>query len=141
MFKFLIPLALLFTSCSAEDWKIHRIVKLKKDKIEKILVRSESYEKLLTFRWTLYHNKWLVFFVSFNGFVQQHLLALNNYNQSIRIDLLTRGRTRLPPPMMLIKFKKFDFIKNRAHFELLMRDKDDKIELKFLNKRVGVEEP
>lgn len=139
MYKFLIILALLFISSDAEDWKLDRIVKLKKDKIEKILVKSKGYEKLLTFRWTLYHNKWLVFFVSLDGFIQQHLLSLNSNNQSIRLNLLTKGRTRLLPPMMLIKFKKFDFIKKRAHFELLMRDKDEKIELKFLNKDVGVD--
>ena len=106
---------------------------LKKDETKKILVKYASSEKLLTFRWTLYKNDALVVFSSYDQIVSQHLLYLNHTNQSLRVELVSRGAHDFVVPYMLIKFDDFDFAKHEAKISLWLYDKRHEIYLKYLN--------
>ncbi|SFV51392.1 hypothetical protein MNB_SM-7-307 [hydrothermal vent metagenome] len=106
---------------------------LKKDEIKKILVKYASSEKLLTFRWTLYKNDALVVFSSYDQIVSQHLLYLNHTNQSLRIELVSRGAYEYITPYLLIRFDEFDFGKDRAKISLWLYDKRHEVYLKYLN--------
>ena len=106
---------------------------LKKDETKKILVKYASSEKLLTFRWTLYKNDALVVFSSYDQIVSQHLLYLNHTNQSVRVELVSRGAHDFVVPYMLIKFDDFDFARHEAKISLWLYDKRHEIYLKYLN--------
>ena len=108
--------------------------RLKKDETKKILVKYDSSEKLLTFRWTLYKNDALVVFSSFDQIVSQHLLYKNHTNQNIRLELISRGAHEYVEPYMLIKFDDFDFAKHEAKISLWLYDKRHQIYLKYLDK-------
>jgi len=106
--------------------------KLTKDKTAKILVKYDSSQKLLSFRWTLYKNDGLVVFSSYDRIVSQHILYLNHKNQSIRIKLKSRVPSNRVAPYLLIKFDRFDFEKQKAVFSLWITDKKKEILLKYL---------
>ena len=105
---------------------------LKKDSQKKILVKYDKYEKLFKFRWTLYINEGLVVFHSYDKEVAQNILYLNHKNQSFRVELKPRGANHYEVPYFLVKFKEFDYIKNRAVFELFLSDREEEIKLKYL---------
>ena len=130
--KLLLPLLLcgaLFANelIKVKEWH------LKKDETKKILVKYASSEKLLTFRWTLYKNDALVVFSSYDQMVSQHLLYLNHPNQSLRVELTSRGAHDFVVPYMLIKFDDFDFARHEAKISLWLYDKRHEIYLKYLN--------
>ena len=105
---------------------------LKKDETKKILVKYASSEKILIFRRTLYKNDALVVFSSYDQIVSQHLLYKNHANQSIRVELVSRGAYDFVAPYMLIKFDDFDFAKHEAKFSLWLYDKRHEVYLKYL---------
>jgi len=108
-------------------------ISLKKDEQKKILVKYASYERLFTFRWTLYINDGLVVFHSYDRSVAQNVLSLNTTNQSFRVELKPRGADAFRVPYLLVKFKKFDYKKNEALFEVLLWDDKSQIKLEYLN--------
>ena len=123
---------LLSTLLFANNLKKVKEYSLKKDETKKILVKYASSEKILTFRWTLYKNDALVVFSSYDQMVSQHLLYKNHTNQSIRVELTSRGAHEYIVPYMLIKFDDFDFAKHEAKFSLWLYDKRKKVLLKYL---------
>jgi hypothetical protein len=127
-----ILLTLTFSFINASDIKKIKEIALKKDEQKKILVKYGSFKKLFTFRWTLFKNGGLVIFRSYNNIVAQNILYLRHQNQSFRLELKSRGVDSYDVPYMLIKFKKFDFEKKTAEFELFLSDKDSQIVLKYL---------
>jgi hypothetical protein len=108
-------------------------VSLKKDQTKKILVKYTSVEKLLKFRWTLYHNEALVLLSSYDRIPSQHILRLNYKNQSLRITLKPSGGDEFNPPYLIIKFLDFDFKKKEAKFSISISDNKQEIYLKYLN--------
>ncbi len=124
--------SLLVTSLFANDLRKVKEYNLKKDETKKILVKYDSSEKVLTFRWTLYKNDALVVFSSYDQIVSQHMLYKNHTNQSIRVELTSRGAHEYLVPYMLIKFDDFDFAKHKAKISLWLYDKRQKILLKYL---------
>jgi len=109
-------------------------IALKKDEQIKILVKYTSQEKLFKFRWTLYKNNGLVILKSYNHFVSQNILYTRHANASMRVELKPRGADFYNVPYLLIKFKKFDFIQNKAIFEFYLSDDRGQIKLKYLKK-------
>jgi len=108
---------------------------LQKDEQKKILVKYASSEKLLAFRWTLYKNDVLVLFSSYDQIVSQHMLQLNYTNQSVRIELKSRGAYERVVPYILIQFNKFDFEKYRAKISIWLYDKHHEVLLRYLKKQ------
>jgi len=111
--------------------EIKRIT-LKKDEQKKILVKYGEVEKLFKFRWTLYVNKGLVILRSYDRVVAQNVLYTRHKNQSFRQELKTRGADNYTVPYILVMFKEFNYDKNEALFDLMISDKKEQIELKYL---------
>lgn len=118
----------------ANDFKDIKKITLKKDEQKKILVKYDIYKKLFKFRWTLYRNGGLVIHRNYDSVVGQNILYLRHQNQSFRFDLKPRGGDAYSVPYILVKFKKFDFKKHEALFELFLFDTRDQIELEYLKK-------
>jgi len=130
--KFLVTLVLYSSLLFATDLLKVKEYKLTKDKTVKILVKYDLFQKLLSFRWTLYKNDGLVVFSSYDRIVSQHILYLNHKNQSIRVQLKSRTSSNRVAPYLLIKFDKFDFEKQQAVISLWITDKKKEIFLKYL---------
>lgn len=123
--------ALISISILNADWREIKEIRLKKDATQQIVVRYDDVPRLLTFRWTLYTNGNLVVHRSFDDFVAQNVLSENYKNQSFRIQFTPRGKKYGAMSYVLIRFKEFDFEKNEAVFELLLRDDEKKTVLKY----------
>jgi hypothetical protein len=111
------------------DYRDVQKVSLKKDLQKKILVKYAQYERLFKFRWTLYINGGLVVFHSYDKRVAQNILRLNHTNQSFRVALKPRGLDHYNVPYLLVTFKKFDYEKNEALFELYLWGEKMQIQL------------
>lgn len=133
MYGRLFLLVLLLWGMARADYRHVRELRLKKDEVEKVMIIKEGSERLLTFRWTLYHNGGLVIHRSFDGFNSQNVLRLNHTNQSIRIEVDMSGRSPKAFSFIVIKFKAFDFERREAVFDLMLRDDDEKVLLEYLD--------
>lgn len=116
----------------AIEYKDIREISLKKDVQKKILVKYDAGVRVFKFRWTLYVNEGLVVFHSYDKIVSQHILYLNHINQSFILYLQEPGTSLHVRPYVLVKFKKFDFKKNIATFELFLYDKSSKVQMQYL---------
>ncbi len=96
-------------------------ISLQKDEQKVFLVKYENKERKFTFRWTLYANEGLVTLSSYDTIVSQHMMFLNNTNQTFKV-ILKRGSRIYERVYLLVKFKKFDTKENRAIFELFLSD-------------------
>ena len=130
--KILILVLFVSISVFANDFRDIKKISLKKDEQTKILVKYDSIEKLFKFRWTLYANGGLVIHRSYDKIVAQNILFLRHKNQSFRLELKPRGADFYNVPYVLIKFKKFDYEKNEANFELFLSDEKSQIDLQYL---------
>jgi len=119
----------------ADEFRDVKKISLKKDVQKKILVKYDAYERLLTFRWTLYANGGLVVFRSYDKIVGQNVLYLGNKNSGFRQLLKSKGADHYRVPYLLVKFKAFNYEKNEAEFELLLSDNKMQVELEELTKR------
>jgi hypothetical protein len=126
--------SLLNVSLSAQMYRVHYLIELKKDKTEKILVKYGFVTKLLKFRWTLYSNNRLVLFRSYDEEVAQYIMSKNINQDAIRLYLTNKAIGYDVLPYIILKFKKFDYITRKAVFDLLLFDKTKMISLKFLSK-------
>ena len=129
-----ILLALSFSVVDANELRKVKEITLKKDEQKKILVKYDSFKKLFKFSWTLYKNRGLVVFRSFDKVVSQNVLYLRHQNQSFRFVLKSSGVDSYNLPYMLVKFKEFNDEKQTADFELFLSDKDSEIVLEYLKK-------
>ena len=107
-------------------------ISLKKDEQSRVIVKYDSKEKLFKFRWTLYKNGGLVIHRSYDRAVSQNILYLRNRNQSFRVELKPRGADFYNVPYILVKFKKFDYEKNEAIFEIYLSDDKKQMILEYL---------
>ena len=108
-------------------------IPLKKDEVKKILVKYDGYEKLFKFRWTLFTNDTLTVLKSYDLIVSQIVLYDDLKCRSFRFYLKPKGASNYNVPYFLVKFKKFDFKKNKAIFELYIFDREMEINLEYLN--------
>ncbi len=130
--KFFLLFCIFLHVSFADLWRDSKSISLKKDKVEKILVKSNGSRRLLEFRWTLYANDNLVVLRSFDDIVYQNTLKLNHKNQSFRIELLAHNAYKVQVPFILVKFIEFDYKKNEAKFDIFLQDDDEEIILKYL---------
>ena len=107
-------------------------ISLKKDEQSRVIVKYDSKEKLFKFRWTLYKNGGLVIHRSYDRAVSQNILYLRNRNQSFRVELKPRGADFYNVPYILVKFKKFDYEKREAIFEIYLSDDKNQMILEYL---------
>jgi len=132
-FYAVILLGLLFNVTFADNFVFIKKFSLKKDMQKKILVKYGDKKKLFKFRWTLYKNDGLIILRSYDKIVAQNILYLNHINQSFTVQLMPSGIDYNVPSLM-IKFKKFDFKKNRAFFDIYLSDDKLQLTLKYLKK-------
>lgn len=133
----LICVALLWwcADAMAAGWKENKEFTLRKDQNVKVLVKSEGQERLLTFRWTLYTDKALIVHESFDRIVGQHVLYASYSNRSFLKKLLPAKRSDKDIPYVTVVFKKFDDGNKTAQMELLLFDKENRVELEFLTEK------
>jgi len=110
-------------------------IKLKKDETQAIYVKYDVYTRLVKFRWTLYKNEGLIVFHSYDKRVAQTILYLNTVNQSFKIFLKAKGADAYEVPYLLVMFKKFDFKEHKAEFEVYISDKNNQIELEYIDNK------
>ncbi len=96
---------------------------LGKDQQMVIVVTDKDEEKLLIFRWTLFHNKGLVTLLNYNGEPSQHLLYKRYQQNSIKVKLaLRQNESSRQHPYLLINFLGYNYENKRADFEILHKD-------------------
>jgi len=126
--------ALLVVGSASAAFRQSSEIRLKKDAIEKILVKRDGSQHLLQFRWTLYQNGGLVLLRAYDGFNAQNVLRLNHKNQSVRVEIDMRGSDPKAFTYIVIKFKAFEASRQEAVFDLLLRDDAERVELKYLER-------
>ncbi len=132
--KSLLLLCLSLHVSSALEWKTVKSISLGKDKLERLLVKSDGSLRLLEFRWSLYKNGNLVVLGSFDDIVYQHILKLNHTNQSFRIDLLNQTAHKIKVPYILVKFTDFDYKNSKSKFDIFLQDEEEEITLEYLKR-------
>ncbi len=125
-------LALSLSALHADEFRDIVTVSLKKDEVKKILVKYGSVSKVFKFRWTLYKNDGLIIHRSYDRVIAQNILYLSYKNESFRVVLKPKGADYYKVPYLLVQFKKFDFEKDEAIFDLLLSDKSMSVNLKHL---------
>jgi len=130
-----IILGFLFSSVNANQFSDMEKISLKKDEITEIFVKYANYKRVFRFRWTLYKNEGLVMFSSYDKEVSQHILYLNNTNQSFKTLLKPKGADFYEIPYFLVFFKDFNFEKHEANFELYLSDKRRQLEVRYPKKK------
>lgn len=96
---------------------------LKKDEPMMIVVTDRKDEKLLLFRWTLFHNKGLVTLTNYDGIPSQQLLYKRYHESSIKIDIaLRQDELSRYNPYLFITFLGYDYVTKSAKFEILHKD-------------------
>jgi hypothetical protein len=135
----LVLVILLLLGSAEAAFRHSKEIRLKKDAVEQVQILREGVQNLLEFRWTLYTNGNLVLHRVYDGFNAQNVLRLNHTNQSVRIDIDTRGADPRGFSYLVLKFKSFDFAAGEAVFDLLLRDTNERVELNYLNNRTDIQ--
>lgn len=133
--RILITVTLLFNTLNATEFADMYEISIKKDESTKFLVKYNNYIREFKFRWTLYVNDGLVMFHSYDTKLAQNVLYLNTINQSFKVFLKPKSSASYEAPYLLVKFKEFDFDKNRAKFEVFLSDKKSLIKLEKIKKK------
>lgn len=96
---------------------------LVKDQEMIIVVKEAGDEKLLTFRWTLFHNQGLVTLMNYNGEPSQQLLYKRYQENSIKLDIALRNNeTSRFHPYLIITFLGYNYENKSAQFEVFHKD-------------------
>ena len=133
--RFLMVTVLLFSTLGATEFADMYEISVKKDESTKFLVKYNNYIREFTFRWTLYVNDGLVMFHSYDAKLAQNIPYLNTTNQSFKVFLKPKSSASYEAPYLLVKFKEFDFEKNRVKFEVFLSDKKALIKLEKIEKK------
>jgi len=115
-------------------WSYSYSYTLKKDQIATVRIKKDylptiKKEGLLEFRWTLFKDNKLVLHVSYEGFPTQYLLENRYRRNSVKIKLLGDYPTISKEAFAIIRFK--DFKNNKAYFDVLIRDPEQRMEVRF----------
>ena len=139
--KFFLQVFLLFafsfSSIFASDLILSKKIKLKKDQIQRIIVKYDGREKEFFFRWTLYKNNGLVMFRSYDKIVAQNILYLRKISRSFRVELKPSGLNFYNKPYLLVMFKDFDYKTRKAKFELFLSDDTKRRVLEYKKLKEG----
>ncbi|MFA6191201.1 MAG: hypothetical protein WC665_02515 [Sulfurimonas sp.] len=132
--RIILLFAVSLSVISADQFRDVQKISLKKDEQKKILVKYGSFEKIFKFRWTLYHNKGLVIFRSYDRIVAQNILYLRDKNKAFRVELKPKDTSSYEGAYLLVQFKEFDYEKKQATFDISISDKSAQVKLKYLEK-------
>ena len=133
--RIVLILSIFFSMSIALDYKQTKRIEIKKDEEIKILVNYTGFSKLFKFRWTLFKNGGLVIHRSYDKVISQNILYTRHKNNYIKQKLKSKGANNYEAPYFLIKFKEFDYEKNKAIIELFLYDRDGIINLEYLDKK------
>ena len=129
----LLFLSFLFAfSLQGADFREVYELSLKKDEQKKFLVKYGKYERLFTFRWTLYVNDGLVVLHSYDRAVGQTVLYAKNKNSAFRVMLQSKGIDTRFRPYFLVMFKEFDYVTNSAKFDIMLWDEKMSVDIQEL---------
>ena len=96
---------------------------LLKDQEMTLIVKQASDEKVLTFRWTLFHNQGLVTLMNYNGEPSQQLLYKRYQENSIKLDIALReNESSRYHPYIIITFLGYNYENKSAQFEVFHKD-------------------
>ena len=129
----LLFLSFLFAiSLQGADFREVYELSLKKDEQKKFLVKYGKYERLFSFRWTLYVNDGLVVLHSYDRVVGQTVLYAKDRNSAFRVMLHSSGVNTRFSPYFLVMFKEFDYVTNSAKFDIMLWDEKMSVEIEEL---------
>ncbi|KIM09086.1 MAG: hypothetical protein KU28_00105 [Sulfurovum sp. PC08-66] len=107
-------------------------VELAKDQRLYITVTDRLEEKLLAFRWTLFHNEGLVTITHWDGNPMQHLLYKRYDADSIKVNIaLRKEEESLFHPYILITFLGYDYATKKATLRIAFHDKQQQTQIQI----------
>ncbi len=118
-------------------WDFRHSFDLKKDEVCKIKVvkdykKSFQNQGILKFRWTLFHNKRLVFLLDYEGFKKQFILETRHKLDAIKIYLTDDYKRIDKRPFGIMKFVSFDASKQKAKIDFLVSDRAKRLKIKII---------
>jgi len=132
---------LLFSTIAFSEssfWSYNHSYSLKKDKLVRVEIKKDylptkKSDGILEFRWTLYKAKKLVLLVSYEGFKTQYLLEKKHKRDVVSINLIGDYKSVGSRSFAIIKFSDFDDKKKVANLEVMIRDENKRMEVRFLD--------
>ncbi len=82
----------------------------------------EVDDRILSIRWSLFHNRGLVVHLKYDHFPVQNILYENYKRNSMRIRLKTQPPVRPPEPYARLVFEGFDLQEQTAQLRLYLFD-------------------
>jgi hypothetical protein len=117
MKTFFLVLALSLKLC-AIDWAYAEPFSLRKDEFAVFDIN----DKILTFKWSLFHNKGLVSLIKYDHFPYQTILYDDYKLNAIKIPVAIDATVPPPPPYAMIVFENFDKDRNVSNMRLYLSD-------------------
>ncbi len=139
MSKVFFAVLLLFgTLQAATKWKHQYQFNLKKDQVAKVLIsfrdkKISLRDGIFTFRWTLYKNRALTTFSSYQKVKSQHILYKGYKLGSFEVELVPIGSSLVDRIYLLVVFRDFDKKKGVAKIDVFIKDDNLKILADFID--------
>jgi hypothetical protein len=128
-FKKIFPIFLLFLFISDEVygankkyWDIVYDVSLKKDEIQRFIVRDPVREKIFYFYWTLFINDGLVVNSNYDKYPKQHVLYKKFKLDAFRVKLMRKANYKREGSYIRVEFQYFDIYDKKALFRIYVRN-------------------
>ena len=122
----------------AQKWKYQYRFELKKDQTAKVLIsfRDKNVhlrDGVFTLRWTLYKNRALTLFSSYQKVESQHILYKGYRLGSFEVELIPVGSSLIDRVYLLTVFSGFDEKRGVANLDVYIKDDDLKILADFID--------
>ncbi len=113
----------------------HRFL-LKKDQVAVVEIKKDypstfPKEGILTFRWTLYHNRRLVVLLDYEGFKHQYILEPKYGRNRLQLFLTGDYKRIDRRPYMLLTFEHFNTKERRALLIARFNDPAKRLEIRI----------
>lgn len=129
----LLPLWLL-AGFPSGYWKQNGTLELEKDQTFRFAVSSETMQKDLSFRWTLYKNRGLVLHLKYDGFVHQFILYTDYQRSSFKLPIKAEPEKKPEEaPYFMLVFKDFNRKSAVATLDYYLRTGDAEIDIQVGN--------
>ena len=106
-------------------WAHEEAFELRKDQF----ASWEMDDRILSIRWSLFHNRGLVTHIKYDHFPIQNILYENYKRNSMQVRLKTHRQVRPPEPYVRIIFERFDAEEKVAHLRLYLFDPEGIVNL------------
>jgi len=122
----------------AAKWKYQYQFVLKKDQVAKVKISYRDKKVFLrdgifTFRWTLYKNRELSTFSSYQKVKSQHVMTKDFRLNSFKVELVPMGNGLDSRIYLLVVFESFDKKNKTATIDMFIKDDNVKILADFIN--------